>query len=153
MVRRFDLVVAYRVSEKWFQFLGGDWHRCYASRGFGDSLAVGEESFNVEGDAFTDELLCGIVGWPSDTESGKVGRVRAPAGGRFLEDDGVFLHGLRSAWLKMLLRVPSSTSTSVPGEGDVYVHRDQPDEGESDDQTETGERPPEPVIECPDKCK
>jgi hypothetical protein len=48
----------------------------------------------MELDTFADELFGGIIRWPRDTETGKVGRVGTPAGGGFLEDDGVFFHGL-----------------------------------------------------------
>ncbi len=48
----------------------------------------------MELDAFADELFGGIEGWTGDTETWKVGRVGAPAGGRFLEDGGVLFHGL-----------------------------------------------------------
>ena len=48
----------------------------------------------MEPNAFANELFSCFVGGTGDTKSGKVRRIGAPTGGGFLEDDGIFFHGL-----------------------------------------------------------
>jgi hypothetical protein len=68
---------------------GGDGHVGYAGGWLGDGIAVGSEAFDVEVYCFANELFGCFVGWTCYAETGKVWDAGAPAGGGFLEDDGM----------------------------------------------------------------
>jgi hypothetical protein len=83
---------------------GGDGDALGGGGGFGDGQAVFAKFFDVDGDAFTDQLGNFFTSFCSHAEAWEIGRVSAPpAVFALLEDDCVLVH------LFLQARLPKNT--------------------------------------------